>query len=182
MPIKTRLITPQGIPESILRDMELGPAAQQQQQQAPPQQQQQAPPQQQQQQQGQSPAAAPAPPAAPQGGGQPGGNPLAFLTQQPQFQQLRQLVRQNPQILPSLLNELGRNNPQLFQLISSNQEHFHRMLTDPELEGGDAPGLGGGGGGGGGGGASGMGGGAPPPGTQYIQVTQEEKAAIERVS
>ena len=56
------------------------------------------------------------------------------------------------------------------------------MLTDPELEGGDAPGLGGGGGGGGGGGASGMGGGAPPPGTQYIQVTQEEKAAIERVS
>ena len=50
-----------------------------------------------------------------------GGHPLAFLWNQPQFQQ-------NPSLLPALLQQIGRENPQLLQKISHHQEHFTQML------------------------------------------------------
>ncbi|XP_015254370.1 UV excision repair protein RAD23 homolog B [Cyprinodon tularosa] len=103
-----------------------------------------------------------------------GANPLSFLRSQPQFQVMRQLIQQNPALLPTLLQEIGRENPELLQEISSHQEQFIQMLNEPNPD--PVPAAGGGGG------AGGMGGGTPGGGqTSYIQVTPQEKEAIERL-
>ncbi|MFT7815433.1 UV excision repair protein RAD23 homolog B [Arapaima gigas] len=122
-----------------------------------------------------------------------GANPLEFLRNQPQFQQMRQIIQQNPSLLPALLQQIGRENPQLLQVprkhlhfpilhilhylnvshffsliqISSHQEQFIQMLNEPVLEGGQS----------GGGGVAEAGGGH----MNYIQVTPQEKEAIERL-
>ncbi|KAM6922006.1 RAD23 homolog A, nucleotide excision repair protein b [Xenentodon cancila] len=100
------------------------------------------------------------------GGPVPTGNPLEFLRNQPQFQQMRQIIQQNPALLPALLQQLGRDNPQLLQQITQHQESFVQMLNEPR--GGDPAGEG----------AEGLQG---PPQTNYIQVTPQEKEAIERL-
>uniref|UniRef100_A0A2K6N4A3 UV excision repair protein RAD23 n=2 Tax=Rhinopithecus TaxID=542827 RepID=A0A2K6N4A3_RHIBE len=102
-----------------------------------------------------------------------GGHPLEFLRNQPQFQQMRQIIQQNPSLLPALLQQIGRENPQLLQQISQHQEHFIQMLNEPVQEAG---GQGGGGGGGSGGIAE-----AGSGHMNYIQVTPQEKEAIERL-
>ncbi|XP_030289885.1 RAD23 homolog A, nucleotide excision repair protein b isoform X2 [Sparus aurata] len=99
------------------------------------------------------------------GGSVSTGNPLEFLRNQPQFQQMRQIIQQNPSLLPALLQQLGRDNPQLLQQITQHQERFVQMLNEPR--GGDT----------GGEGAEAQG--SPP--TNYIQVTPQEKEAIERL-
>ncbi|KAF7285538.1 UV excision repair protein Rad23 [Rhynchophorus ferrugineus] len=63
-------------------------------------------------------------------------DPLAFLRTQAQFQQMRQVIQQNPQLLNAVLQQIGQTNPALLQLISENQESFVRMLNEP------APGAG----------------------------------------
>ncbi|XP_012689171.2 UV excision repair protein RAD23 homolog B [Clupea harengus] len=113
-----------------------------------------------------------------------GANPLEFLRNQPQFQQMRQIIQQNPSLLPALLQQIGRENPQLLQQISSHQEQFIQMLNEPVQEAGQGSGGGGGGGGGGGVGVTtGTGGLAEAGGghMNYIQVTPQEKEAIERL-
>ncbi|XP_052393589.1 UV excision repair protein RAD23 homolog B [Carassius gibelio] len=97
-----------------------------------------------------------------------GANPLEFLRNQPQFLQMRQIIQQNPSLLPALLQQIGRENPQLLQQISSHQEQFIQMLNEPVQEAGQ---------GGSGGGVAEAGGGA----MNYIQVTPQEKEAIERL-
>lgn len=87
-----------------------------------------------------------------------GGN-LDFLRENPMFQQLRQLVQQQPQMLESVLQQVAGSNPQLAQLIASNPEQFLQLLAEGEE--GDVP---------------------MPPGAQNISVTPEERDAIERVS
>ncbi|KAG9266141.1 hypothetical protein AMEX_G20649 [Astyanax mexicanus] len=99
-----------------------------------------------------------------------GSNPLEFLRNQPQFLQMRQIIQQNPSLLPALLQQIGRENPQLLQQISSHQEQFIQMLNEPAQEAGQ---------GGGGGGSS-----VAEAGSghmNYIQVTPQEKEAIERL-
>lgn len=93
-------------------------------------------------------------------------NPLEFLRSQPQFQQMRQIIQQNPALLPALLQQLGRDNPQLLQQITQHQERFVQMLNEPR-RGGET----------GGEGAEAQG----SPHTNYIQVTAQEKEAIERL-
>jgi len=109
---------------------------------------------------GQSPAAAPSTSSA----------DLAFLRNLPQFQLMRNQVQAHPETLPQLLQEIGRTNPQLLQLISTNQEDFIRLLNEPEGEGGEGAG-------------DGTGGDVSrsPSGGFQIQVTTEEKAAIDRI-
>ncbi|EFR01318.1 nucleotide excision repair protein RAD23 [Nannizzia gypsea CBS 118893] len=83
---------------------------------------------------------------------------LEFLRNNPHFQQLRQLVQQQPQMLEPILQQVGAGNPQLAQLIGQNQEQFLQLLSedvDDETQ--------------------------LPPGAQSISVTEEERDAIERL-
>lgn len=84
---------------------------------------------------------------------------LDFLRGNPQFQQLRQVVQQQPQMLEPILQQLGAGNPQLAQLIASNPDAFLSLLGEDAED--DVP---------------------LPPGAQAISVTEEERDAIERVS
>jgi UV excision repair protein RAD23 len=67
----------------------------------------------------------------PGGGGNDSG-PLAFLRRQAQFQRMRQVVQQNPEMLNAVLQQIGQTNPALLQLISENQEAFVSMLNESE--------------------------------------------------
>ncbi|KYO25711.1 UV excision repair protein RAD23 homolog A [Alligator mississippiensis] len=100
-----------------------------------------------------------------------GENPLEFLREQPQFQNMRQVIQQNPALLPALLQQLGQENPQLLQQISQHQEQFIQMLNEPLGEGGDVAELEGE--------IGAMG--DDTPHMNYIQVTPQEKEAIERL-
>ncbi|XP_071752844.1 UV excision repair protein RAD23 homolog B [Centroberyx gerrardi] len=109
-----------------------------------------------------------------------GGNPLSFLRNQPQFHVMRQLIQQNAALLPALLQEIGRENPELLQEISNHQEQFIQMLNEPNPDA--VPEVGVGGDGGGAGGAGGVAADAPSGShMNYIQVTPQEKEAIERL-
>merc|ERR1711936_447877 len=118
--------------------------------------------------------AAPAPAA---GAGGAAENPLAFLRDHEMFQQIRSVIQQNPNMLSTMLQQIGQSNPQLLQIISQNQEAFIRMINEGEAgEGGGEEG-----------GVGGVGaalGDAPgdaldQPGV--IQVSPQDKEAIERL-
>ena len=92
-------------------------------------------------------------------GGEGGLGNLEFLRNNPQFQQLRQIVQTQPHMLEPILQQVGHGNPQLAQLIGENPDQFLRLLS--EDAGDDVP---------------------LPPGAQEISVTEDEREAIERVS
>ena len=123
------------------------------------------------------PAAGGAPPATGGSGGGSAGsgsgsdNPLAFLRDHEMFQQIRAVIQQNPNMLSTMLQQIGQSNPQLLQIISQNQEAFIRMINEgePGGEGEDAGPIGGESGGGGGGGLD-------QPGV--IHVSPQDKEVI----
>ena len=84
---------------------------------------------------------------------------LDFLRNNPQFQQLRQIVQTQPRMLEPILQSVGHGNPQLAALIGQNPDQFLQLLSE-DVEG-DTP---------------------LPPGAQEISVTEEEREAIERVT
>ncbi|KAF8772875.1 hypothetical protein HU200_005266 [Digitaria exilis] len=93
-----------------------------------------------------------------------GGN-LDVLRNNTQFRGLLSLVQANPQILQPLLLELGKQNPQIMQLIQENQAEFLRLINEP-AEGAEGSLLG-----------QFAGAGMP----QTIAVTPEENEAIQRL-
>lgn len=97
--------------------------------------------------------------AVAQAAAQGGMGNLEFLRNNAQFQQLRQVVQQQPGMLEPILQQLGASNPQLAQLIAHHPEQFLSLLGEEGDE--DAP---------------------VPPGAQTIAVSEEERDAIERVS
>lgn len=107
--------------------------------------------------------------------GQAAENPLAFLRDHEMFQQIRAVIQQNPNMLSTMLQQIGQSNPQLLQIISQNQEAFIRMINEGEAgeESGEGalPGLPG---------EGGLPGEAlDQPGV--IQVSPADKEAIERL-
>lgn len=62
-----------------------------------------------------------------------GENPLAFLRTQPQFLHMRQAIQQNPAMLPALLQQLGRENPQLLQVTHSIYSHRELYTCTHEI-------------------------------------------------
>ncbi|KAJ5501767.1 Ubiquitin supergroup [Penicillium expansum] len=77
----------------------------------------------------------------------------------PHFQQLRQLVQQQPHMLEPILQQVAAGNPQIASIIGQNSDQFLQLLGE-ELEDEE---------------------GALPPGAQAISVTEEERDAIERL-
>ncbi|CAL0329466.1 unnamed protein product [Lupinus luteus] len=63
-----------------------------------------------------------------------GAGDLDFLRNSQQFQALRAMVQANPQILQPMLQELGKQNPHLMQLIQEHQTDFLRLINEPEGE------------------------------------------------
>ncbi|KAI4154097.1 MAG: hypothetical protein LQ341_000436 [Variospora aurantia] len=93
------------------------------------------------------------------GRGAAGGNAnLDFLRNNPQFQQLRQVVQTQPQMLEPILQQVGAGNPQLAQLIQEHPDQFLQLLSEEADN--DAP---------------------APPGAQEVFVNEEEREAIERL-
>ena len=75
-------------------------------------------------------------------------NPLAFLRNQEEFQQMKRLLQQNPNMLSALLQHIGQSNPELLNIISQNRDAFIRMVNEPDdgsSGAGSAPRLRGGG-------------------------------------
>ncbi|XP_010553921.1 PREDICTED: ubiquitin receptor RAD23d isoform X2 [Tarenaya hassleriana] len=59
-----------------------------------------------------------------------GAGNLDFLRNSQQFQALRAMVQANPQILQPMLQELGKQNPQLMRLIQDHQADFLRLINE----------------------------------------------------
>ncbi|KAK5107562.1 hypothetical protein LTR62_001005 [Meristemomyces frigidus] len=96
--------------------------------------------------------------AAGAGAGGDNAGTLDFLRNNPQFQQLRQVVQQQPAMLEPILQQVAAGNPQLAQLITQNPDQFMQLLAEDADE--DV---------------------ALPPGAQQISVTEDEREAIERL-
>lgn len=79
---------------------------------------------------------------------------LATLINSPQFAQIRQMIRNDPQSLSVFLQQIAQTSPQLFELISQNPDLFERLIMEDQPN-------------------------APPEGA--IMVSPAEKEAIERV-
>ncbi|KAG5249819.1 UBIQUITIN RECEPTOR RAD23A-RELATED [Salix viminalis] len=66
------------------------------------------------------------------GGGAGGGlGSLDFLRNNQQFQALRSMVQANPQILQPMLQELGKQNPQLLRIIQEHHAEFLQLINEP---------------------------------------------------
>ncbi|CAM9628750.1 unnamed protein product [Scytosiphon promiscuus] len=60
-----------------------------------------------------------------------GGNPLNFMRFHPQFDQLRGLVRENPAMLPQVLQGLASQSPELIERINEHPDDFLRLMNEP---------------------------------------------------
>lgn len=96
------------------------------------------------------------------GGAQGGQLDLAALQNSPQLQQLREHIAHNPNLIQPLIHQLATSNPALAQLLAQNPEALMQLLGvgegDFDGEEGDIP-----------------------PGAHVVSVTEEERAAIQRL-
>lgn len=95
---------------------------------------------------------------------------LEFLRQDPQFQQIRAVIQQNPQLLGPIIEQLGQHSPEIFQLIQQHEEEFLALMNqDPDGEELDFEG------------AFATGAEGAAPNTRIIELTEAEAAAVERL-
>ncbi|KAL3316866.1 UV excision repair protein RAD23 B [Cichlidogyrus casuarinus] len=88
-------------------------------------------------------------------------NPIAALASHPQFQQMRAILRQNPDLLPQIISEIQSSNPAVFEVIRNHQEEFLRFLHQDEEPANTGQGT--------------------QPRQVVLTMTQEERAAVERL-
>jgi len=100
------------------------------------------------------------------GGAGGGGIDLSALANNPQIAQLRNLIQQNPALIQPMIQQLAQANPQLAQALANNPEALMQLLGTDDLGG---VGLGEEG-------EEGI-----PEGATVLNVTEEERAAIERL-
>jgi UV excision repair protein RAD23 len=94
---------------------------------------------------------------------------LQALANSGQLGQLRTLVQNNPQMLQPLIQQLAAQDPQLAAAVTANPELLFQILgVGLAAEGDDA--------------MEGDAQGGIPPGAHVIELTQNERAAVERVS
>ncbi|XP_030369617.1 UV excision repair protein RAD23 homolog A-like isoform X1 [Scaptodrosophila lebanonensis] len=55
---------------------------------------------------------------------------LAFLAADPRFEQVRDLIRQNPEMLGVVLTRLAEQDPEAFDAIRNHQQEFLNLLND----------------------------------------------------
>lgn len=79
-----------------------------------------------------------------------------------QIQQLREQIAQNPALLQFLIQQLASQDPTLAQTLAQNPEALLRHLGIEQQVDSDGTPI--------------------PPGAQVVSVTEEERAAIQRVS
>ncbi|KAH9858973.1 hypothetical protein C2E23DRAFT_800790 [Lenzites betulinus] len=94
------------------------------------------------------------------GAGAGGAGALAALANHPQIQHLREIMAQNPALIQPMVQEIAAQNPQLAQLFAQNPEALAQILGGDFGEDEE---------------------GGIPPGAQVIHVTEDERAAIERL-
>lgn len=87
------------------------------------------------------------------------------LRADPRLAALRELAGQNPALLQPVIQQLAQNNPQLAQALAADPNALLDLLGGEGL-----------------GGVDGDDGEPIPPGAHVVNVTPEERAAIERVS
>jgi UV excision repair protein RAD23 len=92
-------------------------------------------------------------------GATPAAPGLDALRADPRLNAIRELASQNPALLQPVLQQIMQNNPQLAQTLASNPDELLNHLLNAGDD--DEP---------------------IPPGAQVVNVTAEERAAIERVS
>lgn len=96
------------------------------------------------------------------------------IRQEPQFQQIRQIIRTNPHLLEQFIQQMSRENPELFRDITAHQEEFIQIIN--EDAGNDAPAP-----------QEQLGGAGGPTitreqdGRVTLQVTEAERQAIDRL-
>lgn len=79
---------------------------------------------------------------------------ISALRNNPSFNELRLAIQQDPASLEGLLQHIGEQQPELLQAIQQNQDEFLKLLQEPVTSN---------------------------PHQTVIQITQEEKEAIERL-
>ena len=66
--------------------------------------------------------------------GETGSNPLVFLRNQEEFQQMKRLLHQDAEMLTTILQNIKISNPELLEKIHQNQEAFIQMINDSDEE------------------------------------------------
>jgi UV excision repair protein RAD23 len=92
----------------------------------------------------------------------PGPQSNPALRDNSQIQQLREQIERNPDLLPYLIQQLGSQNPSMAQMLADNPEALLQHLgIEHDVADRDNNSI--------------------PPGAQVVSVTEEERAAIERL-
>ena len=88
---------------------------------------------------------------------------LEALRDNSQIQQLREQIAQNPALLQYLIQQLGSQNPSVAQMLADNPEALLQHLgIEQDVTDSDGNPI--------------------PSGAQVVNVTEEERAAIQRAS